>query len=98
MPNVLRHLKWISIVILLVVIMLYAIIYYLEVKKPEYLAKKNLLINNPNISEIYSLKNISGWGEGPEYSGIVEINGERCRIWTLGDGEIFDNTCTKPLK
>lgn len=85
--------KWTGLVILLSIVIFIIIIYYTEVAKPVREAKHNLLKHNPQITKIFSLENVRGWGENPEYSGIVNINRERCRIWTSGNGVITDNEC-----
>ncbi len=92
MKLILKFLKWIGVVILFIPFVVVTTFYYYYVAKPEK-AKQNLLRHNPQITKIYSLKNVRGWGEGPDYSGIVRINGERCRVWTSGNGVISDNQC-----
>ncbi|RCW40867.1 hypothetical protein [Paenibacillus prosopidis] len=84
--------KWTGLVILLSLVIFIIIIYYTEVKSVRE-AKNNLLKHNTQITKIFSLENVRGWGENPEYSGIVKFNGERCRIWTSGNGVITENEC-----
>jgi hypothetical protein len=79
--------------ILSIAVLLIGTLYYILVLKPEKEVINKLLQENPQISKVYSIENVRGWGEGPEYAVIVKIDGEKCRIWTFGDGVITDNEC-----
>ncbi len=88
--------NWIGIGILsiaVIAVLLIGTVYYIDVLKPEKEAINKLLQENPQISKVYSIENVRGWGENPEYTLIVKIDGEKCRIWTFGDGVITDNEC-----
>jgi uncharacterized protein YpmB len=90
--------KWIGISIISIAVLVIGLLYYVLVLKPEQEVRNNLLKENPQITKVYSIENVRGWGEGPEYSAIVKIDGEKCRIWTFGDGVITDNECEWDIK
>jgi uncharacterized protein YneF (UPF0154 family) len=53
--------------------------------------KDAVLEKNPQITNIESINSLGGWGEwSSEYSLVVDINGKKYRVWTLGDGNLTD--------
>ena len=53
--------------------------------------KEKVIENNPDIENIVTINHISSWGEWfLEYVLVVEINGQKFRIWSNDKGEIMD--------
>ncbi|MDN3019948.1 hypothetical protein PH210_27790 [Paenibacillus sp. BSR1-1] len=51
--------------------------------------RENIIKENPQISEVKSVNSIGQWGEWfSEYTLVVEIDGKKYRISTMGDGKI----------
>lgn len=53
--------------------------------------KDQVIKNNAGIENIVNINTVGSWGEWfLEYVLVVEIDGEKFRIWTNNDGEITD--------
>lgn len=53
--------------------------------------KDKVIENNSDIDKIVTINHISSWGEWfLEYVSVVEIDGQKFRIWTNNKGEIID--------
>ena len=53
--------------------------------------KDKVMKNNTDIDKIVTINHISSWGEWfLEYVLVVEIDGQKFRIWTNNNGEITD--------
>ena len=53
--------------------------------------KDKVMENNTDIDEIVTINHISSWGEWfLEYVLVIEIDGQKFRIWTNNKGEIID--------
>ena len=53
--------------------------------------KDKVMKNNTDIDKIVTINHISSWGEWfLEYVLVVEIDGQKYRIWTNNNGEITD--------
>ena len=53
--------------------------------------KDKVIENNPDIENIVTINHISSWGEWfLEYVLVVEIDGQKFRIWSNDKGEITD--------
>lgn len=53
--------------------------------------KENVLENNSDVEQIITMHHIGSWGEWfSEYVFVVEIDGQKFRIWTTNNGEIID--------
>ncbi|AWE08075.1 hypothetical protein DCE79_12055 [Lysinibacillus sp. 2017] len=53
--------------------------------------KDKIIENNPDIENIVTINHISSWGEWfLEYVLVVEIGGQKFRIWSNDKGEITD--------
>lgn len=53
--------------------------------------KDKILENNPDIENIVMINHISSWGAWfLEYVLVVEIDGQKFRVWSNNKGEITD--------
>lgn len=53
--------------------------------------KYKVMKNNTDIDKIVTINHISSWGEWfLEYVLVVEMDGQKYRIWTNNNGEITD--------
>ncbi len=53
--------------------------------------KDKVIKNNANIEKVVTMNHISSWGEWLlQYVLVVEIDGQKYRIWTNNEGEITD--------
>ena len=53
--------------------------------------KDNVIENNSDIDNIITINHISSWGEWfLEYVLVVEMDGQKYRIWTNNKGEITE--------
>lgn len=53
--------------------------------------KDKVIDNNSDIDKIVTINHISSWGEWfLEYVLVVEIDGQKFRIWTNNKGELID--------
>lgn len=53
--------------------------------------KGKVIENNPDIENIVTINHISSWGEWfLEYVLVVEIDGQKFRVWSNDKGEITD--------
>ena len=73
-------------------------VYYEFSYKPEKAAAAQLLKQNPQITKVYSVYRVSGWGSIPEYTAIVRVEKESCRVWIDDYGSLTGSECNKNLQ
>lgn len=84
--------RWIALTIIMVLVVGY---FSVQLYTNQRLAtvQENVIEMNPEITEIYEIHRIGGWGEWfSEFTLVAEMNGVKYRIWTTDDGIITDQT------
>ncbi|WP_409303090.1 hypothetical protein [Peribacillus sp. SCS-155] len=80
-----------------IVSMFIACMYYEFIYKPERYAAKHFLEIHPEIERVHSVSLISGWGSLQEYTAIVTVGKERCRVWFDSYGSLMESECKRRL-
>ncbi|WP_409305636.1 hypothetical protein [Peribacillus sp. SCS-155] len=81
-----------------IVSMFIACMFYEFIYKPERHAVKQFLEIQAKIERVHSVSLISGWGSLQEYTAIVTVGKERCRVWFDSYGSLIESECKRSLE